>query len=218
MEERRKKQQAARAANKKNGGNGNAAGAGANGNDNDKHGHGHKRQQRRVSRVKFIRVKFSQNSANKGGAIWNDGSHTEVEDSFFWKNQVRFTLFVWFGVRLVCLYVYNQTHTQPHRPLNPPKKHTPHTTHHTPPQRQAHLGGAIFNAKHGRMLVRETAFVENEASAKGGAIFNDGWLWVVCSAFVDNQAPLGYVCGCFWWWWLLDDALASPITATSTRH
>lgn len=41
------------------------------------------------------------------------------------------------------------------------------------------------------MLVRETAFVENDASAKGGAIFNDGWLWVVCSAFVDNQAPLG---------------------------
>lgn len=68
------------------------------------------------------------------------------------------------------------------------------------------------------MLVRETAFVENEASAKGGAILNDGWLWVVCSAFVDNQAPLGYVCGCFWWWLLLDDALASPITATSTRH
>lgn len=43
------------------------------------------------------------------------------------------------------------------------------------------------------MLVRETAFVNNKASAKGGAIFNDGWLWIVCSAFVDNKAPLGCV-------------------------
>lgn len=82
------------------------------------------------------------------------------------------------------LYTSKRTHT--HVLLNTQPHTIPH--HNT---RQAHLGGAIFIAKHGRMLVRETAFVENEASAKGGAIFNDGWLWVVCSAFVDNQAPLG---------------------------
>ncbi len=78
VEERRKKQQAARA---------NAKNTNKN---NDKEGHHHgKKDRRRVTRAKFIRTKFVHNTANKGGAIWNSGSHMEVEDSLLAANKVR---------------------------------------------------------------------------------------------------------------------------------
>lgn len=129
VEERRKRQQAARAANNNNK-NGNVAGVN---NDNDKHGHGHghKRQQRRLSRVKFIRVKFAKNTANKGGAIWNDGSHTEVEDSFFWKNKVRWhlNLSVCIDTQRLVQHDHTPHHATPHNTTGAPRR--------CHPQRQA---------------------------------------------------------------------------------
>jgi hypothetical protein len=95
VEERRKKQQAARASTKNR-----------NDKGNDKDGHGHnKKSRRRVTRAKFIRTKFAHNTANKGGAIWNDGSHTEVEDSFFVMNTVRFGGYYIYTFTYACMYI-----------------------------------------------------------------------------------------------------------------
>ncbi len=58
-------------------------------------------------------------------------------------------------------------------------------------ENKARLGGAIYNNHRGRLLVRDTSFLDNKATAKGGAIFNSGRLWIVCSRFAGNEAPLG---------------------------
>lgn len=103
----------------------------------------HKKGGRRISRVHFNQVLFTRNQADSGGAIFNAGSRTDVDDSHFSRNHAR-------------------------------------------------LGGAIYNNHRGRFLVRDSTFYANEASAKGGAIFNSGAMWILCSRFQDNQAPLGY--------------------------
>jgi len=117
---------------------------GRRGNDDNDNNRAHKNQKRgrRVTRVSFRHVLFSRNRADLGGALFNAGSHTDVEDSRFEFNHAR-------------------------------------------------LGGAVYNNHRGRLLIRESTFFQNAASAKGGAIFSSGRLWIVCSAFADNEAPLG---------------------------
>lgn len=114
---------------------------GTDDNDNN-HAHKNKKRGRRVTRVSFRSVLFSRCRADLGGALFNAGSHTDVEDSRF----------------AFC---------------------------------HARLGGAAYNNHRGRLLIRESAFYQNEASAKGGSIFSSGRLWVVCSRFAENNAPLG---------------------------
>lgn len=186
-ERRRKKQQELAAARNKN----KNGGALVTTTADDKHGKKQRvARKRRGTKAKFIRVKFVLNSANKGGALSNSGSHTEVEDCFFAKDKVRRCGNEWMvdGSYHACMHCRACRHT--YRSIDLSLSLTLSLTHIP---LQAHVGGAIFNNKRGRLLVRETAFVRNKASAKGGAVFNDGWLWIVCSAFVDNEAPLGYV-------------------------
>lgn len=116
-------------------------GSRSNDDDNNNH-HKNKKRGRRVTRVSFRHVLFSRNRADLGGALFNAGSHTDIEDSRFEFNRAR-------------------------------------------------LGGALYVNHHGRLLIRESAFYRNETSAKGGAIFSSGRVWIVCSRFAENQAPLG---------------------------
>jgi predicted outer membrane repeat protein len=121
-------------------------------------------------------VVFQGNTANKGGGIYNKGT-LAIQDSVFDDNEAAYTGGGINNGSLGIAIIKDSTLSN-NRALDPQVN-------------QGDGGGAIYNQAEGQVTLNTVLVQGNFATDDGGAIDNEGWMWIKDCTFLDNEGLSG---------------------------